>query len=68
MDHRDRFSLEEIRRAFWARFHKSGEQWFTYFGSEADCESATNGFWAEFVEYLRAEPEEARDDAQESPH
>ena len=64
-----RWSLEQIKAAFWAEFHKSGELWFSYFdeskemlgitrhGSEADCESCTNEYWGTFQDHLMKQVE-----------
>ena len=55
-----KYTEEEVKAAFWATFHKSGELWFDYFdgkkkgfgGSEEDCESCTQNYWDEFKENL----------------
>jgi hypothetical protein len=47
------YTLRQIKEAFWKEFHKSGEQWFSYFDdSEEENESCTNSYWEEFVEEL----------------
>ncbi len=51
------FTIEEIKKAFWDTFHKSGELFFS--DSEEDCEIATLSFWERFLEKLK--PEETGD-------
>jgi hypothetical protein len=46
------YSIEEIKKAFWTAFHGSGELWFDYFGSEEDCNDATESYWKEFEKNL----------------
>lgn len=55
-----KYTLAEIKAAFWAEFHKSGECWFDYLGSDEDCESSTRGAWLEFVQHL--DPEHVGDE------
>lgn len=52
----ERFTLEQIKTAFWAEFHKSGERWFDYLGGEEACARDTEGAWRDFVEALRTPP------------
>ena len=46
------YTLDEIKRAFWATFHKSGEVFFNYLGSDEENEASTNDGWVEFSEHL----------------
>jgi hypothetical protein len=46
------FDLDEIKKAFWKTFHKSGELWFSYFPPEQDCEDDTLDAWEDFLSYL----------------
>jgi len=46
------FSLKRIKQAFWKEFHKSGELWFDYLGTEEENEASTNEFWRDFLIYL----------------
>jgi hypothetical protein len=46
------FTISQIKAAFWEQFHKAGELWFDYLGSEEDNQSCTNGSWEEFLESL----------------
>jgi hypothetical protein len=46
------FSLDEIKKAFWDEFHKSGELWFNYLGTEEKNESSTESYWNSFLEKL----------------
>ena len=54
------FTLEQIKAAFWKEFHKSGELWFNYFGSEEECNASTEPAWRDFEESLRAQLPNAR--------
>lgn len=47
-----KFSEEQIKKAFWEIFHKSGELWFNYFGTEEECNSYTENYWKDFIETL----------------
>ncbi len=47
-----KFTLDEVRKAFWAEFHKSGELWFNYFGTDQECDESTKGFWDDFKRRL----------------
>lgn len=47
-----RYTLDQIKKAFWERFHESGEQWFNYLGTEEENTEATQGEWEGFVEEL----------------
>jgi hypothetical protein len=45
-----KYTLDEIKEAFWTTFHKSGEWWFSYF---------SNDDWhtrCAFTEFLKALP------------
>jgi hypothetical protein len=47
-----KFTLEEIKDAFWRRFHHGGEMWLPYppvAFNEEECHEATNMLWLEFV-------------------
>lgn len=46
------FTLSQIKQAYWAKFHESGELWFDYLGSEEENEEATNDNWDEFLKEL----------------
>lgn len=46
------YTLEQIKQAFWNTFHKSGEIWFGYLGSEEDDNECTQEQWGEFKESL----------------
>ena len=51
------YTIEEIRTAFWAEFHKHGELFFPYPGmgsSEEECEEATTRAWQDFEDALDA--------------
>lgn len=46
------FTLSQIRKAYWAQFHKAGELWFDYLGSSTENWESTHNKWQEFVRYL----------------
>jgi len=46
------YTIEQIKAAFWAMFHKSGELWFDYLGDERRCSESTDQQWLEFLENL----------------
>lgn len=51
----DTFTLDQIRRAFWATFHRKGEVWFNYLGSDEECEGSTEDEWETFRSELNTE-------------
>jgi hypothetical protein len=46
-----KYPLSEIKEAFWEMFHKSGEFWFEYKGSDEFNNKSTQVEWDEFLEY-----------------
>lgn len=50
-----RFTIEEIKRAFWEIFHKSGELWFNYLGNDEENNDSTQSHWFLFYEELTGE-------------
>ena len=48
------YSLEEIRRAFWLTFHKSGKMFFDFMTDE-DANIATECVWGAFQDGLKSE-------------
>lgn len=44
--------VAQVKAAFWSTFHKSGELWFSYFGSDEHCETFTQEWWDTFAENL----------------
>lgn len=46
------YTLEQIKKAFWKNFHKSGETWFNYLGNERDNNESTEDEWDSFKECL----------------
>lgn len=50
-----RYTEEQVRAAFWRTFHKSGELWFDYLDTEADCEASTSFAWYEFLDNIKPE-------------
>jgi hypothetical protein len=47
------YTIEQIKKAYWLSFHKSGELWFNYFGNEEENTSSTESYWREFEENLK---------------
>lgn len=41
------WTLDQIKDAFWAVFHESGELWFDYF-SDDEATECTTQYWQEF--------------------
>jgi hypothetical protein len=46
------YTIEQIKKAYWLSFHKSGELWFNYLGDEESNQSSTEEYWQEFEENL----------------
>jgi hypothetical protein len=49
------YTIEQIKKAFWEEFHKSGELWFEDIGTEEESAESTDGYWRDFKEYLEKE-------------
>lgn len=48
-----RYALDDIRAAFWAELHMSGERWFPYAPETfKEAEHETYFVWQDFVERL----------------
>jgi len=47
-----KYTLEEIKAAYWKQFHQSGEVWFPYGSGDSD-EVVTDSEWDEFKEHLK---------------
>lgn len=54
MEEKRKYTLAEIKAAFWAEFHKSGEIFFPYGEDEDSAQETTQSFWDDFVAYLDA--------------
>lgn len=48
-----KYSLAEIRAAFWAAFHENGEVWFDYLSNETDNNKSTEANFESLVDELR---------------
>ena len=48
------YTLEEVKKAFWATFHESGELWFDYLGTHENNTEVTEEWWDTFLEELNA--------------
>ena len=52
------YTEEQVKKAFWKTFHKSGEHFFRYsmvYNTEKDCNESTDGVWQEFLANLLTE-------------
>lgn len=47
------YTLEQVKKAFWDTFHKNGEFFFNYLGSDEDNEGSTQLEWEYFIENLK---------------
>lgn len=54
-ENNQKYTIEQIKQAFWKTFHKSGEQWFDYLSEDKYCEQSTFENWKEFYENLTGE-------------
>lgn len=41
-----------LHGAYWKKFHKAGELWFDYLGTEEECEAITEQNWQDFAECI----------------
>ena len=46
------YTLDQIKKAFWEKFHKTGELWFNYLGTEKENEEITQREWEDFIDEL----------------
>jgi len=46
------YTLAQVKAAFWAVFHLSGEIWFGYQGTDEENTEHTQEWWRDFVEEL----------------
>ena len=46
------FTLDQVKRAFWATFHRSGEAFFSYLGTDEENHSSTRCHWSDFLDNL----------------
>lgn len=51
------YSVKQIKTAFWKQFHKSGEQWFNYLGTEEENNESMENAWTEFLDSLKESKE-----------
>ena len=47
------YTLKEIKQAFWAKFHESGELWFGYQRTEEENAEDTQSEWDDFIDELK---------------
>ena len=50
------YTEAQIKAAFWKAFHKCGEVWFNYIGTEEQNETSTQESWRDFEEALAELP------------
>ena len=50
-----KYSEEQVKKAFWATFHKVGELFFNHFGNDEENEGATQQEWDYFLKNLQKE-------------
>jgi hypothetical protein len=55
-----RYTLAEIKAAFWATFHEAGEIWLPYGDDKEGNEEATEDWWGDFVEALPKQADDVR--------
>lgn len=58
-----KYSEEQIKKAFWATFHKAGDLWFNYLGDDESNEKSTKYQWDEFLEELQNEQSDKNNDS-----
>ncbi len=46
------YTEEEIKEAFYTKFHLSGEHFFNYLGTERENDDSTEWDWNDFLETL----------------
>ena len=56
------FTMEQIKAAFIARFHKAGELWFDYLGTEEENRNSSELIWLEFLKHLRKEQQHEKEE------
>jgi hypothetical protein len=49
------YNETEIKSAFWRTFHKSGETWFNYLGTDKENNDSTEREWDDFLENLNSQ-------------
>jgi hypothetical protein len=47
-----KYTLAEIKAAFWSTFHEAGEIWLPYGDDKAGNQQSTLGWWRDFAENL----------------
>lgn len=56
------YTLEQIKKAYWKTFHKSGEIWFNYLMSVKQNQEPTEEAWKHFLICLEEILEEDNDE------
>jgi len=49
-----KYTVDEIKKAFWETFHESGELWFNYQGTPENNTEVTEEWWDTFLEELNS--------------
>jgi hypothetical protein len=65
MSEKKTYTLEQIKKAFWAHFHKSGEVFFDYRDIEELCTRSTNCEWLDMLQWL--DPKEYQKEREKEP-
>jgi len=47
-----KYTLAEVKAAFWKTFHEAGEIWLPYGDDKESNESSTESWWNDFVENI----------------
>jgi len=47
-----KYTVDEIKKAFWETFHESGELWFCYISTPENNTEHTESYWENFLENL----------------
>lgn len=47
------YTIEQIKEAFWAEFHETGELWFDYLGTDETNNNSTSSHFQGFLERLQ---------------
>jgi len=48
-----KYTIEEIKKVYWDRFHKCGELWFDYLSDDKENNECTESEWNDFLEELK---------------
>ena len=57
------YTLDQVKKAFWAEFHLGGERWFNYLGGEFENQVSTEFAWEDFYKELKKTSNQATQQA-----